>query len=454
MLRFKSKDELLNTHPSVLSPEVQPDGRLSYEKAEDMMSIAKEKGSHRFEWVHRKADGEDFFVEVSLTIIPYQKRQIIHTSWRDITDRKKAEEKILTLSKGIEQSPAMVIISDRKGNIEYVNPKFTEVTEYTFEEVYGQNLRLLKSGYHDNKIYKDLWDTITKGKMWKGELLNKKKNGELFWEHVSISPIRNEKRDITNYIAIKEDITERKKMMEDLIEAKEKAEKTNQLKSEFLAQMSHEIRSPINTMVSFTSLIEEELRDKGNDELEMCFNGIESASKRVIRTIDLILNMSELQLGTYEISRRKIKISDELYNLLIEYIKIAAAKNLELNLNVEIENSFINSDEYAVNQIFANLIDNAIKYTEKGKVDIVLQGNEKNQFVVKVSDTGIGISNEYIDKLFEPFSQEEQGYTRRFEGNGLGMALVKKYCDLIDAEISVESEKNKGTTFTVILPKE
>ncbi|KAB2837508.1 MAG: PAS domain S-box protein, partial [Melioribacteraceae bacterium] len=300
MLRFKSKDELLNTHPSALSPEVQPDGRLSYEKAEEMMSIAKEMGSHRFEWVHRKADGEDFFVEVSLTIIPYQKRQIIHTSWRDITDRKKAEEKILTLSKGIEQSPAMVIISDRKGNIEYVNPKFTEVTEYTFEEVYGQNLRLLKSGYHDNSIYKDLWETITKGKMWKGELLNKKKNGELYWEHVSISPIRNEKRDITNFIAVKEDITERKKMMEDLIQAKEKAEKTNQLKSEFLAQMSHEIRTPINTMVSFTSLIEEELRDKKNQELEMCFNGIESASKRVIRTIDLILNMSELQLGTYE----------------------------------------------------------------------------------------------------------------------------------------------------------
>lgn len=454
MLRFKSKDELLNTHPSVLSPEVQPDGRLSYEKAEEMMSIAKEMGSHRFEWVHRKADGEDFFVEVSLTIIPYQKRQIIHTSWRDITDRKKAEEKILTLSKGIEQSPAMVIISDRIGNIEYVNPKFTEVTGYTFEEVYGRNLRLLKSGYHDNAIYKDLWETITKGKMWKGELLNKKKNGELFWEHVSISPIRNEKRDITNFIAVKEDITERKKMMEDLIQAKEKAEKTNQLKSEFLAQMSHEIRSPINTMVSFTSLIEEELRDKKNQELEMCFNGIESASKRVIRTIDLILNMSELQLGTYETSKRKINLSNELSNLKIEYMKIASAKNLELNLKIESENTFLHTDEYAVNQIFANLIDNAIKYTEKGKVEIILKEEGNGHFIVKISDTGIGISNEYIDKLFEPFSQEEQGYTRRFEGNGLGMALVKKYCDLIDAEISVKSEKNIGTTFTVILPKE
>lgn len=347
----------------------------------------------------------------------------------------------------------MVIISDKKGNIEYVNPKFTEVTGYIFEEVYGQNLRLLKSGYHDTKIYKDLWETITTGKMWEGELLNKKKNGELFWEHVSISPIRNEKRDITNFIAVKEDITERKKMMEDLIQAKEQAEKTNQLKSEFLAQMSHEIRSPINTMVSFTSLIEEELSDKKNDELEMCFNGIESASKRVIRTIDLILNMSELQLGTYEISRRKINLSTELNNLLLEYMKMASAKNLELNLKIEAENTFINTDEYAVNQIFANLIDNAIKYTATGKVDIILSEGRNNVYEVKIGDTGIGISKEYIDKIFEPFSQEEQGYTRRFEGNGLGMALVKKYCDLIDAEISVKSEKNIGTTFTVILPK-
>ncbi|KAB2840872.1 MAG: GHKL domain-containing protein [Melioribacteraceae bacterium] len=121
---------------------------------------------------------------------------------------------------------------------------------------------------------------------------------------------------------------------------------------------------------------------------------------------------------------------------------------------MESENTFLYTDEYAVNQIFANLIDNAIKYTEKGKVEITLREEGNNHYSIKVSDTGIGISNEYIDKLFEPFSQEEQGYTRRFEGNGLGMALVKKYCDLIDAEISVESEKNIGTTFTVILPKE
>ncbi|MBU2492081.1 MAG: PAS domain S-box protein [Bacteroidetes bacterium] len=372
----------------------------------------------------------------------------------DVTEAKEAEEKINTLSKGIEQSPAALIITDIKGNIEYVNPKFTEVTGYTFEEIYNKNMRVMKSGYHDELTYKILWETISNGNMWKGDLLNKKKNGELFWEHVSISPIRNDKGDITNFIAVKEDISERKKMMEDLILAKEKAEKANQLKSEFLAQMSHEIRSPINTMVSFTSLIEDELHDKSNKELEVCFTGIDSASKRVIRTIDLILNMSELQLGTYEISRRNINISDILYNLLIEYMKIASSKKIELNLHVESENVIINSDEYAVSQIFANLLDNAIKYTNKGRVDLSLVENEKGQIIVKISDTGIGISPEYLENLFEPFSQEEQGYSRKFEGNGLGMSLVKRYCDLINAEISVESEKNKGTTFTVILPKE
>lgn len=452
MLKFKFKKELLNTHPSELSPSVQPDGRLSYEKAEEMMNIAKEKGSHKFEWVHRKADGEDFFVEVFLTIIPYRKRQIIHTAWRDITDRKKAEEKILTLSKGVEQSPATIIISNKEGNIEYVNPKFTEVTGYAFEEVYNKKLELLKFGRYDDKTYRELQEAVTKGIMWKGELLNRKKNGELFWEQVSISPLRNENGDITNFIAVKEDISERKKMMEDLIVSKEKAEKANQLKSEFLAQMSHEIRSPINTMVSFTSLIEEELRSESNEELDVCFTGIESASKRVIRTIDLILNMSELQLGTYEVSPREINLSDVLYNLLIEYMKVASAKHLELNLDIDSENIIVNTDEYAVNQIFANLLDNAIKYTEKGKVDIFLSAG-KDKTIIKVSDTGIGISTEYLDKLFEPFSQEEQGYSRRFEGNGLGMALVKRYCDLINAEITVGSEKGKGTVFTVVLPK-
>jgi signal transduction histidine kinase len=250
------------------------------------------------------------------------------------------------------------------------------------------------------------------------------------------------------------DITENKKMLDEILRAKEVAEKANQLKSEFLAQMSHEIRSPINTIVNFNTLIEEELRDKKSEEMDVCFSGIDSATKRVTRTIDLILNMSEIHLGTYEISNREINLSQILNNLVKEYKKLAAGKNLELVLKIETKNTLLKTDDYAVNQIFANLIDNAIKYTERGFVKVKVGENNKGLLIVEVIDTGKGISKEYLPRLFEPFTQEEQGYSRKYEGSGLGLSLIKNYCKLINAEISVDSEKGSGTVFTVVFNNE
>lgn len=621
ILKLPSKEQLKNIHPSELSPPTQPDGKQSFEKAEEMMSITKEKGSHRFEWLHLRSDGEKFYVEVSLTVIPFQGREIIHTAWRDITKRKVAEraiigdterlkslvkileyksnsvqeildyalseaikltssrfgyiyyyneekeefilnswsnevmkeceivdpqtcyelnktgiwgeavrqrkeiivndfksvhplkkgypeghvqltkyltipvfdenkivavvgvankesdydegdiqqlkllmgsiwnlikrkegiEKIAQLSKAVEQSPVMVLISDKGGRIEYVNPKFIEITGYSDEEVIGQKTKILNSGYHNKRFYESLWETIQSGKTWRGEFRNRKKNGELYWENSLISPIRNERGEITRFISIKEDITEKKNMLDQIIAAKENAEKANLVKSEFLAQMSHEIRSPINAILSFTSLVEDEMKATKNVDMADCFSGIDSASKRVIRTIDSILNMSELQLGTYEVTTRTVDIKDLLEGLIKEYNKYAMNKNIDLKISVQSSNSSINTDDYAVNQIFANLIDNAIKYTMKGSIDIVIKDNENGKIIVDVIDTGKGIKSEYLPILFEPFSQEEQGYSRKFEGNGLGMSLVKKYCDLIEAEIKVESTYGIGTKFSVIL---
>ncbi|MBU1100911.1 MAG: PAS domain S-box protein [Bacteroidetes bacterium] len=328
ILKCKSKSELANTHPSKLSPPFQPDGRASFEKAEEMMTIAQTKGSHRFEWVHRRSNGEDFYAEVSLTIIPFQGRQIIHTAWRDISERQM--------------------------------------------------------------------------------------------------------------------------MIEEIIKTKEKAEKANQLKSEFLAQMSHEIRSPINSILNFTSLVEELTIGYGNHELEECFSSIDNSSKRVIRTIDAILNMSELQLGTYQKSFRKTDIKDMLERLVAEYRRTAATKNLSLKLNITTSETVHYTDEYAANQIFANLIDNAIKYTNEGEISVSLNRSLNGSLFARVQDTGQGISKEYLPYLFEPFSQEQQGYSRKFDGNGLGMSLVKRYCEIIGAEISVKSNVGTGTEFQVL----
>jgi signal transduction histidine kinase len=250
---------------------------------------------------------------------------------------------------------------------------------------------------------------------------------------------------------LKEDLKIRKETEEELKIAKSKIERSDRLKSEFLTQMSHEIRTPINTILSFTSLVKEELDGELDGDLMMSFEGIGNAGKRIIRTIDLMLNMSELQAGSYDYRAENIDVyGSVLDSLIFEYEPVAKAKGLGFQLLKEEAEIPVFADEYTVKQIFANLIDNAIKYSLEGEVTVTGKKTNDSRYCIEVKDTGIGISEEYIPQLFDLFTQEDQGYTRSYEGNGLGLALVKKYCDMNKAEISAESKKGAGSIFRVI----
>lgn len=239
---------------------------------------------------------------------------------------------------------------------------------------------------------------------------------------------------------------------EELKAAKERAEKSDRLKSEFLAQISHEIRTPINAIFCFTSFIRSELEGKISEDLKDGFDTIENGSKRLIRTIDLILNMSSVQTGNYDLRVVPTELDHMLKDIIREFTPQARTKNIALHYVNLTDNSYINTDNYTISQVFINLIDNAIKFTRSGEVNVRLSRSVDGSVSVEVRDTGIGISEDYMSRLFMPFSQEEQGYTRRFEGNGLGLALVKKYCEINNAVISVQSKKGEGTLFTVVFP--
>ncbi len=248
-----------------------------------------------------------------------------------------------------------------------------------------------------------------------------------------------------------QDITEKKKATIELTKAKEKAENSEKIKSEFLAQMSHEIRTPINIILNFINFLKEEFETKLSHEVYASFYNIESASKRIIRTIDLILNMSEIQTKTVKISPRIFDIDKSILTVLYkEYQCYAESKKLSFDYSVETSNTQIVADDYCVTQIFANLIDNAFKYTNHGKIEIKVKRNPNDKLIVEVKDTGIGIAKEFIPELFSAFLQEDQGYSRKYEGNGLGLALVKNYCEMNNASIEVESTKGVGSTFRII----
>lgn len=241
-----------------------------------------------------------------------------------------------------------------------------------------------------------------------------------------------------------------KSYQENILLAKTEAEKSNQLKSEFLAQMSHEIRTPVNTILNYTWLIKSDIDKYITPELKDCFKIIENGSKRLIRTIDSIINMSQLQLGTFPVNPVNLNIYEKvLLPLYNEFYPLARQKDLNFTISKDSALTILKVDEYTITQMFANLIDNAIKYTDSGFVQIQVM-DEKEYLVVIIQDSGVGIAESYLERIFEPFSQEEQGYTRKYDGNGLGLALVKKYCDLNGAGIKIESKKCRGTLVKIV----
>lgn len=246
------------------------------------------------------------------------------------------------------------------------------------------------------------------------------------------------------------DITELKKVEENLNKALKKAEESEELKTNFLLQISHEIRSPLMALLGFSELIREEFAGNTNSSLEYAFKSIQNSGKRIYRTVDLILNMSRIITNDYVINNHQLNVTEAINKLLIEFIPVAKEKNLPILFEDQAEDAVIWTDRYSFELIFQNLIDNAIKYTSNGQVKIKTRFNQTQDLCIDVEDTGIGISEEYHEKIYKPFSQEEMGYNRPFDGMGLGLALVKRLCDMQGVEVSFTSQKNKGTVFTII----
>jgi PAS domain S-box-containing protein len=370
---------------------------------------------------------------------------------RDITEQKLAQDKILKLSKGIEQSPVSIEITDINGIIEYVNPKLCETTGYSAEEFIGQHARILKSDEMPKEIYSDLWETISSGNVWKNELINKRKDGTSFWESVSITSIKNEKGIITNYIAIKEDINVRKQMEVDLIAALEKAEESDRLKSAFLANMSHEIRTPLNSIIGFSELLGDP--DFEPEQRAEFIKTIVENGNGLLVIISDIMDFSMLEAHQITIRNETFSTKKLLNELLNDFRNKASQNGIKLifdesNNQPDIP---ITSDYYRIKQILNNLIGNAIKFTHIGNVEIGFRPiNEFVEFHVK--DTGIGIAPKYHQAIFDRFRQVDNTKTRKYGGNGLGLAITKNLVELLGGTIWVKSEPEKYSDFFFTIP--
>ena len=381
---------------------------------------------------------------------------MVLTSITDISDRLKYEKQLKVLSGAIDHSPVSVIITDPTGRIEYVNPKFTEVTGYTKEEAVGKNPGILKSGNLPASLYENLWKTISEGKEWRGEFENKRKNGELFWEMASISGIKNEQGEIIYYVAIKEDITERKKTELELVKAKEKAEESDRLKTAFLANLSHEIRTPLNAIIGFSDILRSNVMNE--QQRNDYFSIIEQSSHTLLKLIDDIIDVAKIEANHIRIVPHEFDLTglmNELYLTFGREIKLLE-NGVELKLSVPDKKEFlILADATRVRQILSNLLQNAIKFTQKGSIEFgYVIGRDSKTIEFFVRDTGIGIPKDKLKVIFNRFRQVDDSTTREFGGTGLGLWISKNLAELMSGNIYVESKEGSGSTFFFVLPLE
>ncbi|HPM12148.1 MAG TPA: response regulator [Bacteroidales bacterium] len=371
---------------------------------------------------------------------------------QDVEIQKLKEQtglQIKTCFHAIEKAPVSIIITDKLGIIEFANTKFIETTGYSLEELVGKTPAVLKSGNHTASVYADMWKQILKGDDWKGEFINKRKNGELFYADVSISSIKNQNNEIKHFIGIQIDITQDKLQRKELELAKEKAEESDKLKSLFLANLSHEIRTPMNGILGFSDLLKD--TDLTPEERMHYVSIIEQSGHRMLNIINDLIDISKIEAGQMTVLCEPVeicRIGQELYDF---FLYETNKKHLELIYSPDKESCYIETDVTKISQILSNLIKNAIKFTKHGSIEF---GFVVEEHVVKffVKDTGIGIHPKLQEFIFDRFRQADLSAYKSEEGIGLGLSICKAFVEMLGGEIWVESQLDVGSTFIFTLP--
>ncbi len=454
---IREKREIFDISPWNLSPKYQPDGMLSSTKAKEMIDMALSGIPQRFYWQHLRKDGTPIDTEVTLSLIDREEK-IILAIVRDLTFQRNTADQLRKLYLMVEQSPVSIILTDLDGNIVYVNPWFTKMTGYEFDEVKGKNPRILKSGETSEEEYKKLWETITSGKVWRGEFHNVKKNGELYWESAIIAPVKDVSGKIVNYIGIMEDITELKKLQEQLTRA-QRMEAIGTLTT----GIAHDFNNILTAINGYVELIKLSIGE--DNPIYPDILAIEESSNRASNLIKQLLAFSRRQVIEPKLVNVN-EVIEGLCNLLSRMI----GEDIKLKKNLSGEISPIMADPSQIEQIVINLIVNArdairekeFEGTEKGCISLETRifevtddyvanhpGSRAGKFVMfSVSDNGIGMTEKVKKRIFDPF------FTTKPRGRGTGMGLSTVYGIVKQNKgfIYVYSERGKGTTIKVYWP--
>lgn len=402
-----------------------------------------------------KAGADDYVLKEQIHRIYPAVKSALRT--RDLNLEKEKAQKALIESEYkyrtlIENLAVGVYQVEPSGKLLQVNPAFLKIMGYYNTDVdLSEEMSKLNAWdfYPDPKVRKDFLTSLKEnGEVKNIEMQMYNYTKKLIWVNVAAKGRFDNEGNLLWVDGVLEDISIRKAAEIQLIEAKEKAEEASRVKSSFLANMSHEIRTPLNGILGFTEILKEDINDK---EQLHCVNVIEKSGKRLLETLDLLLNFSKLEAESVTALYKEVNIINIVNDVVNRFEVMAKSKELYIQKEILVNKLTAHIDERFLMHVLNNLLKNAIVYTKKGGITLTLDANIEN-IVFKVKDTGIGIVKEKQKIIFEPFRQESGGYGRNFEGTGLGLSIAKRFIEMMRGSIEVESEIGKGSTFTVTIP--
>ncbi|MDA8162533.1 MAG: PAS domain S-box protein, partial [Desulfobacteraceae bacterium] len=419
-----------------------------------LAEILKTKRPVVVEHIHYLSTGEGRYIEIHAYPVFDSKGdciQIIEYGI-DITERKQSETERQRLTTAIEQVADGVVITDRDGTIRYVNPAFEKITGYSKEEAIGKNTRILKSGKHDEAFYKGMWDTLSRGGVWRGRFINKKKDGTLFEEESSIAPVVSESGEIISYVSVKRDMTEQIRLERQLRQA-QKMEAIGTL----AGGIAHDFNNILTAIIGYTELAIMKLPPES--PVLKNLNEIYNAGDRAKNLIRQILTFS--RKGEQKLKPLQIQF---VIKEALKFLRASIPSTVELRQDIDTACEPVMADPTQIHQVIMNLCTNAyqamresggvlgvkLSQVELGPVDIVQKGGIKPgaYVLLEVSDTGCGMPPAVVERIFEPyFTTKKEG-----EGTGLGLAVVHGIVKGYGGRISVYSEEGKGTTFRIYFP--
>lgn len=372
----------------------------------------------------------------------------------DITQIRLRENRLRQLYRAVNQSASMVWVADYQGSIEYVNKRFIVETGYEMDEILGKSPNLFTGGETKELQYRDIWKTISKGAVWRGEINRQRKNGDLFWVLSNVSPIEDSNGVVTHYVAIEDDVTKRRETEESLLLAKDEAVLANKSKTEFLMNMSHELRTPLNHIIGFSDILKAQPLDKLQQEkFDQYLGCIFEAGNHLLETVNAIMEAAQMDAGTVELIKKDFNPTDLIAACSTSLDGRMRTANVYFQGVISDKISIIHGDDIRLQQVLFNLLTNAIKFSKSGDT-IVLTARpiENNIYEFAVKDTGAGIASNKQKDIFTLFEQADSSLTRRHQGMGLGLALAKHLTDLHGGHLSFESTEGVGSTFFVRIP--